>query len=285
MMRLGLTLGGAHYRIRINAPVSLAIPLDFDGPQPSFFGAPRAAAAPVELPGFIGDTRQGGSCNVRELRLVPHCNGTHTETVGHIVREAVYVGEALAQTLFPARLITVAPCGAGETDEGGGRLKDPEDRVITRRALRERLESVGRAELQALLVRTSPNDASKIHRDYGGKDRPPYFTAEAMAYVVERGVEHLLVDVPSLDPMHDEGRLANHRLFWELAEDQKTLGADVRVHKTVTEMIFVPDDLSDGLYLLDLQVPAFLSDAAPSRPLVYPLEPIDMTTAQYPNIA
>ena len=34
---------------------------------------------------------------------------------------------------------------------------------------------------------------------------------------------------------------------------------------------FVDDVVSDGLYLLNLQLPAFHSDAAPCRPVVYAL--------------
>jgi hypothetical protein len=33
----------------------------------------------------------------------------------------------------------------------------------------------------------------------------------------------------------------------------------------------MPDECADGLYLLDLQVPAFATDAAPSRPVLYPI--------------
>jgi hypothetical protein len=39
----------------------------------------------------------------------------------------------------------------------------------------------------------------------------------------------------------------------------------------VTELAYAPDAAPDGLYLLDLQVPAFVADAAPSRPVLYPL--------------
>jgi len=29
--------------------------------------------------------------------------------------------------------------------------------------------------------------------------------------------------------------------------------------------------VQDGYYLLDLQIPAFMTDAAPSRPVIYPV--------------
>jgi hypothetical protein len=36
-------------------------------------------------------------------------------------------------------------------------------------------------------------------------------------------------------------------------------------------MIYAPDDAPDGLYALSLQIAAWLSDAAPSRPVLWPL--------------
>jgi hypothetical protein len=117
-MQMSIVLADKRYQVDLESPVSLAIPLDFNGPQPSFFGTPPATAAPLKVGGFVGDTRKGGSCNVAELRLVPHCNGTHTESVGHLVPEAPPLAELLLRTLFPARLITVTPSAADETPEG-----------------------------------------------------------------------------------------------------------------------------------------------------------------------
>ena len=42
---------------------------------------------------------------------------------------------------------------------------------------------------------------------------------------------------------------------------------------TITEMIFVPDEVADGIYALSLQVAPFVADAAPSRPLLFALDP------------
>jgi kynurenine formamidase len=273
-MQMNIVLADKRYRVKIESPVSLAIPLDFNGPQPSFFGAPPATAAPLKIEGFVGDTRKGGSCNVAELRLVPHCNGTHTESVGHLVHEAPPLAELLLRTLFPARLITVTPSAADETPEGYRPARQTADRLITRDALDEALhEEIASAQSKALLVRTLPNDDSKKHRCYGDPCRPPFFSIEAIDYLRARGIEHLLVDVPSLDKMYDEGRLTIHHRFWNVPEQHQALTMETQIFKTVTEMIFVPDHIQDGLYLLDLQIPAFLSDAAPCRPIIYPLEP------------
>ena len=86
---------------------------------------------------------------------------------------------------------------------------------------------------------------------------------------MSRGVLHLVVDVPSIDRAHDEGRLTAHRLFFGLPPAAVQLAAATRPAATITELAFVPDSLADGAYLLELQVPALSGDAVPSRPLLY----------------
>ncbi|MGH8589311.1 MAG: cyclase family protein, partial [Gammaproteobacteria bacterium] len=198
-------------------------------------------------------------------------NGTHIETVGHIVNDPVPLAEVLGASLFPARLVTIAPNVARDSAEGYGPALDTGDRLVTRSALETALRAVPGEESQALIVRTLPNDASKARRVYDDTDPPPFFSTEAIGYLIDVGVEHLLVDLPSIDRMRDQGTLSNHRLFWNVPPSARTLCGKTGSRKTVTEMIFVPDGIPDGLYLLDIAVPAFLSDAAPCRPVIYPL--------------
>ena len=108
--------GGRRLIVDFSKPRSIAIPLDFAGSQPSCFGAPRAQAHPLRAGDFVGDTRAGGSCNCEVLTLAPHCNGTHTECVGHVTDERVAVSERLAGGVQLALLVTVAPAAAAECD-------------------------------------------------------------------------------------------------------------------------------------------------------------------------
>ena len=273
MIELSVEIAGKTYQVDLRAPSSLAIPLRFNGPQPSFFGASRARANPLQSGAFIGDTRRDGSCNVAEIHMVPHCNGTHTESVGHIVHSEHAVSESLPQSLMATSVISVTPASAWDTDDAYRPAPEREDALITRDALDAALNSTAQDELTALVVRTLPNDATKKATDYGDRHRPPYFSADATRYIVERGVQHLLVDIPSIDKMNDEGRLTNHHIFWNVPEGTHEATPDTKVSRTVTEMIFVDDNIRDGLYLLNLQLPAFHLDAAPCRPVVYPLRP------------
>jgi hypothetical protein len=125
----------------------------------------------------------------------------------------------------------------------------------------------------ALVVRTLPNDCAK-RTSRIDHDRPaPFFTVDALRWIVDHDVRHLLVDLPSIDRVDDEGRLTNHHLFWSIPEGTQSLTDKCRRDCSITEWIFVPDEVIDGWYALCVQLPPWLADAAPSRPVLYPLEP------------
>ena len=95
-----------------------------------------------------------------------------------------------------------------------------------------------------------------------------------MHWIVERNVTSLVVDLPSLDRADDGGELAAHRQYWGLppaSQDPREAGRGAAL---VTELAWVDQRIADGLYLLDLHVPSFASDAAPSRPVLYPVAPL-----------
>lgn len=256
MNLLRFDIGTHHCSVDTARGVSLAIPLQFNGPQPNFFTAPSASAEPLQADGFTGDTHKGGSCNVSQYHLVPHCNGTHTECIGHVVDDTVTVTEQLRQSLLPATLVTLAP----------------RHNLIDATLIKMSLQHHPVPELHtAFIIRTLPNTREKLSHSYALVP-PAYVAEEAVALLVAAGVEHLLVDLPSLDPMQDEGRLAAHRAFWGLPAGSRRLADAKRPRATITEMIYVPEQVKDGYFLLDLQIPAFMSDAAPSRPVLYPIE-------------
>jgi arylformamidase len=119
---------------------------------------------------------------------------------------------------------------------------------------------------EALVVRTLPNDLEKRTRVWTGTN-PPYLEAQACTWLRSIGVKHLLLDLPSVDRENDNGQLAAHHAFWDFPNT-------VDKQRTITEMVFVPDTLRDGSFILELQVPHFINDAAPSRPLLYALLPL-----------
>ncbi|HEX9105771.1 MAG TPA: cyclase family protein [Longimicrobiales bacterium] len=265
-----ILLGGRELAVDLAAAVDLAIPLELHGAQPRHFGAPAASAQPLELAGFTGAVAHGASCNCEVVTFTPHCNGTHTECASHLTRERLDAYRVAPAGLVPAVLLSVTPEAAGGTREGTDPAADPQDLLVTRRALAGAWASHAPLTPSALVVRTLPNPPTKRHRDYSGQNAP-YLSREAAQLLVERGIEHLVIDLPSIDREHDAGRLTAHRIFFGLAPGGTHLHAATRAHATVTELAYVPEALADGGYFLELQVPALSGDAVPSRPLLYPL--------------
>lgn len=267
---LSTRIGATKFTVDTARPVDLSIPLDFNGPQANAFEAPAATASAWRSETFVGDTREGGSCNVEIYSLNAHCNGTHTECVGHIAVDRIAVANILKESLFPATVVTVTPWRAEELPDDYNPSRKPEDLLISKDMLEQQLTDVEIGFLDAVVVRTQPNGIEKKSRRY--LDPPPaYFSFEAMKYIVDRGVNHLLVDLPSVDRLLDDGRMSAHRIFWGVAEGSHEVEAGRFSLRTITEMVYVPDEVDDGRYLLNLQIPSFLADAAPSRPVLYGL--------------
>ena len=231
-MLMTVKIGNKDYRVDLQTPHDISIPVSFGKKQLVVFDGPPASKKAYKTGSFVGDRRRGGSCNCEVYSFSPHLNGTHTEGVGHITKERIPVQNV---GLVAATLMTVTPKKGLITDAMLKKLKPTE----------------------ALIIRTWPNEKNKTTRNYS-KSLPPYFTAEAMRYIVKIGVRHLLVDFPSVDKV-DDAQLVNHHIFWKKNP----------LKKTITELVYVPDKARDGSYLLNLQVAAFEGDAAPSRPVLY----------------
>jgi kynurenine formamidase len=271
---LEFSSGGRRWRADLAAPCDLAITLDFGGPQPAFFVESPASSTPLRIGGFTGSIATGASCNCAVHTLAPHCHGTHTECVGHVTRSPVTIASLTPVAPCLALVISVTPSPlGGEPRATSSAPSAATDLVIDRGALEVAAAPWLDAPFTAVVVRSLPNPSSKRHRAYSGSPSPaPYFLPDTMQWLVEREVTSLVVDLPSLDRADDGGRLAAHRTYWGLPPGSDDASLARRGHALVTELAFVPDAVRDGLYLLDLQVPAFAADAAPSRPVLYALQ-------------
>lgn len=211
--------------------------------EASAYGIPASQIETYVDGGFIGDVKRGGSCNVNTIMFNPHGNGSHTECVGHISQEERNVNSVLQQHFFLAYLTSV-------DSEGSVQSQDLQ------------INAVEKTGIEALIIRTLPNSMDKKDRNWMGSD-PTFLSKEAMMAINNLGIQHLLVDLPSVDK-EDDGQLQAHHLFWGYPEKNDS-------EKTITELIFIPDEVPDGVYLLNLQVAPFVNDAAPCKPIIYPL--------------
>lgn len=275
-MKITFQNSGITYSADLSDPFDISIPMKFGGTQPNAYGVETAVSKACEYGDLVGDTRRGGSCNFEQVTLIPHCNGTHTECVGHITEKRISVRDALRDALILAALVSVSPVDLSGSDESYPNEAEGYDPVITASAIRKAITASGAdaAGASALIIRTLPNSEEKLSRAYRD-EIPPYFTIETIGLLEETKIDHLVCDLPSIDRLHDGGGLANHRAFWKIEPGTNSAGPETDVGKTVTELAYIPDDVVDGLYLLNLQIAPFESDAAPSRPLLFPVRLAD----------
>ncbi len=203
--------------------------------------------------GWVGSVQDGGSVNFRNILFNPHGHGTHTECLGHITETIYSVNKVEFKLLYKSLVITVTP---EERILENGEI----DRVVSRACIPDFSKEEG---IDALLFRTLPNTEAKKSMNYSDSN-PVYFDVDIIPLLNEWQIIHLLVDTPSVDREKDGGELAFHHAFWGVPDNH-------RFDRTITELIYLPDEVSDGFYMLNLQTAAFENDATPSRPLLFPI--------------
>lgn len=238
---------GKTFRVDFFNPIDISMPLTADEHASKAWYVPPVKIEPVRMGEWVGDVNQGGSVNFRNITFNPHGNGTHTECVGHISKENYSINKVLKRFMFHAELISVLP-----------EFLDNGDQVITKRGIELTLEG---KKAEALIIRTISNSPAKLVTQYSNTN-PPYISKEAIEYILSLGYQHLLIDMPSVDKEVDEGVLAAHHAFWEYP-------GNTQEQRTITEMIYVPNEILDGTYILNLQIASFENDASPSKPVLY----------------
>lgn len=242
--------------IDLSQPIDISIPLSSTNQNPIAWYLDKPIIEPVKNGDWIGKVSEGkSSTNFNNIFFNPHGHGTHTECLGHITREFYSINDCLKQFLFFAALISIQP-----EDING-------DLVITKHQIA--LLLLNEINFEALIIRTLPNKIDKLSKKYSNTN-PPYLSEEASVYIREMGIKHLLIDLPSVDREHDDGKLLAHKAFWNV-KNTDVLNDDARMNCTITEMIFVDNKILDGNYLLNLQIASFENDASPSKPVLYKL--------------
>lgn len=241
-------------QVNLSKPIDISIPLTNDDENPIAWYQGKPEIEPVKMDDWIGKVSEGkSSTNFNNIFFNPHAHGTHTECLGHITRDFYSINQCLKQFFFLAEVISVQPEKIGE------------DLIITKNQIEESFQCNDSTE--ALIIRTLPNSETKKNLKYSNTN-PPYLAEEAAIFIREKGIQHLLIDLPSVDKEHDEGKLLAHKAFWNV-KDVNNLNDDARMNSTITELIYVDEKVKDGSYLLNLQIASFENDASPSKPVLY----------------
>lgn len=245
-MKTTIELHNGTITVDLSRPIDISLKLEDGNQNPNAWYIGKPKIEPIRDGSWVAKVSKGASINFNKIEFSPHAHGTHTESYGHISAEFHSISECLKQFFFKAKLISIAP------------LKLSGDQMITKSDISQHLK-LNQNDVEALIIRTLPNKITKKHKDYDHTNWP-YLEPKAAEYIRKCGIEHLLIDLPSVD--REEGEVLAHQLFWNYPRSP-------RKNATITEFIYVPDEIKDGLFLLNLQVANFENDAAPSRPVLY----------------
>ncbi len=248
-MKTVITINTIKYTIDLSKPldISMLIRGSKDNANAWYIDEPKIE--PAQIDEWTASVKEGASINFNNIQFNPHAHGTHTECVGHITEKFYSINKCLKTFFFRAEVITVAPEKIGE------------DYVISKSQLKFLLKQ---RKPEALVIRTMPNTKDKLSRQYSNTNWP-YLTEDAAEFIKKIGVQHLLVDLPSVDKEKDEGKLLAHKAFWDVE-------GKIRKNATITEFIYVKNKIEDGKYILNLQIASFENDATPSKPILYKIE-------------
>lgn len=208
--------------------------------------------SPVRSEAFTGSVAEGGSVNFRNISFNPHGHGTHTECYGHISKEQdVFLKDCLKSFYFPVWVLS--PDLEEEINEDG--KKD----LIVKSINLPQINGV-----KGLVIRTQ--SAGLEMKNYSDTN-PCYLDANIIPSMIAFGIEHIMIDQPSVDREEDGGALAAHHAFFGYPDN-------IRSHHSISEICNITPDVKDGLYMAHISIFNIANDASPSKITLHPLTEI-----------
>ncbi len=247
-MKVSVIYNKENWKVDLNHPIDISMAVrDLEEATRAWY-VDKAKISPIVMGDWVGSVESGAGVNFNEVYFSPHAHGTHTETLGHVTKEKYSIDRLLQKYFFTCRVVT---CTLDSVNN---------NKVVNTQKV---LKALSASEVtEALVLRTLPNDDDKRFTNYSNTN-PPFIEPELASELAKLGVNHLLIDTPSVDPEEDGGELLSHHAFWQTKEKTP------RLHATISELIYVPNEIKDGVYLMELQIAPIVNDAAPSRPLLY----------------
>lgn len=256
------TIGNVH-RFRLSEPIAVSRDVfytpDSGAKSANAFHLPRFQAKTLEFANhFVGHVDRGGSCNVDVLSYVPH-GLTHLETSAHVLSPG---SNPPAVKDIPANhlhgIVYLIDLSYLEAEPGQA---IPWDTVKTKlNANTMPISMVALKTKSSLLpahydftekdfIYLAPETAKGIH-DYRVTIPGPHTT--------EMKINCLILDLPSIDREHEEGKLLAHRAWFGLPQTGYS-GTDEEKRALVELAWF--SGLTEGYYLATITPPRFQVNA------------------------
>ena len=194
---------------------------------------------------FSGNLSNGGSVNCEKISFYPHASGTHTECALHVYPVSFTMLDIKMPIFQLGLLKSFVPTEYNN------------EFCITREQI---LEIQNKEQAEVIILRTLPNDSFKLNKDYSDTN-PPFISPEAILVLKEKGFKHIVTDLPSIDKESDGGKLLSHKTWFKDVDFN---------HNTITELVFIDNEVKDGLFVVNIQMPKIETDAVPSNIILYP---------------
>ena len=194
---------------------------------------------------FIGDVQKGGACNCEDITFNAHGNGTHTECVGHVSKESIYMDQVIMPPYLTCHLVHANAKHLANGDLIVDLNSYPWQNLT---------------DLDAVIIHSGTTHKAE---QFSGTN-PCYIDKQVLRVLNEKGINHVLTDLPSVDREEDGGALAGHKVFFGYPEG-------IHLNKTITELLFVPPSIETGKYLLSINYAAMETDAVPASIKIYPI--------------
>ncbi len=264
--------GGNTKRFRLGEPkaVSRQVLFEPEAKASNAFHLPVINAKTVEFEGqFIGDVKRGGSCNVDILSYVPH-GITHIETAAHILSpesKPPFVDDIPLRHLSGiVYLIDLTQPVRGAGDE----LGSGPGQQVPWEAVEKKLRH-NSLPISMLAIKTRSSLLQEDY-DFSGKN---FLSISAQAakgiHDYKYPITCLLLDLPSIDPETDEGKLLAHRSYFGLPLTGYK-GKD-REKRALVELAWF-SGFEEGYYYADITPPRFHTNAVTTGIVFRPLREI-----------
>jgi len=273
---------GNHRRFSLGEPLPVSREVRFqpETKASNAFYLPMIYSKTVEFEGqFIGDVERGGSCNVDTLCFTPH-NITHLETSAHIL--APSSKPAYVSDINPAHLegiVLLIDLSKNNSLDGSGVPGDKAGSLVAVDMIAHKLRK-NKLPISMLALKTRSSLLAEDY-DFSGKN----FLAvspEAARLVhdytmtIPQGenestdlrIHCLLLDLPSIDPESDGGKLSAHRNFFGLPATGIE-GEDLEKRALVELAYF--NNLEEGYYYARITPPRIRTNAVTTGIIFRPL--------------
>ena len=190
-MKATIEYNSRKIEVNISNPIDISIPIDVSRKNVNAWYVDEPKIFPEEIDGEVVKVSEGAVVNFNNIHFNPHSHITHTECVGHITEKVHSINKNLKYFIFLAEVVTIAP------------LFHNGDFIIGVKQLKTALRNKKR---DAIVIRTLPNLEEKKSMQYSNTN-PTYLSEKAAIYLREKGIKHLLIDLPSVDKEKDDGNI------------------------------------------------------------------------------